>query len=593
MIKFVSLALLTGCTYASIYAQETAWVDTFSNINRNVYVYGSVPAPPDTIKIFSASKQTSTDDPFSENNTRDKTLSQLQLNEIAPLVNRQNLPACLPIGQNYRDISGIMIKNGVFIKQPEWVLLAKSLSNGTQIYFCTTAENADIIDQLFNYHCCGPKSIYQTGTLISIAQQKRTNNSITFKTLNHLSPKVHSQFGHQGRSGEKVWNSFSSKNNIIAGYEMESIIGQNNILIDCHLDFSIRLPDPSIRIAQTTNFTANTQKPFILNCGTHGKRDFFLIIHSKILDIHNHQPRTRFAEIKKIDGIYTMRTQKTKIPHKPSSSYLKRQYHVDPQFLIKIREKVDYYKSHDPDDPFSEKPTVRAQNAPSPPTRIQQFPYPTEHNPKDKIFDITPHLHFIGFSFFAEECVHFNQTKYQLTTYGDVSLQHRITNCLESMLETPRQIRFKASIASVDKKGWNHIQWTPDLINQSNPEYITQYTATSRSGMKGTSGKKHYTIKDPKTKKVIDRYTYDLEFEPIISENNETIDVRLSLRTKPLHKNGFSLEKDTGLSIQDGKPKIIELGHPNSNTRTHLLILNADIITPDGSFYRDRFQPIK
>ena len=46
---------------------------------------------------------------------------------------------------------------------------------------------------------------------------------------------------------------------------------------------------------------------------------------------------------------------------------------------------------------------------------------------------------------------------------------------------------------------------------------------------------------------------------------------------------------DSCKSLIDGIPSVIEIGHPTRIDRTYLLILNADIVLPDGSYYVEIF----
>ncbi|MGB1260514.1 MAG: hypothetical protein ACPG6P_10765, partial [Akkermansiaceae bacterium] len=84
---------------------------------------------------------------------------------------------------------------------------------------------------------------------------------------------------------------------------------------------------------------------------------------------------------------------------------------------------------------------------------------------------------------------------------------------------------------------------------------------------------------------------YDLT--PHVSEDRHYIDLDYSLKNHiPLNNEKLKFKNTSMITVIDGKPRIIQLGHHASGNRVYLLIATANIIMPDGRFLRNRFQPI-
>lgn len=278
-----------------------------------------------------------------------------------------------------------------------------------------------------------------------------------------------------------------------------------------------------------------------------------------------------------------------------SSGFILRTYRTNTSFLNKLREKIDA-RSNDADVPFSDEPQTTALNdTPKPPIRIKLTRDNKYHHPGDDIYNITPHLEFLGLHKFNGEWVCYNHTRSQIIINGTPSLHSRVSGVMHQIITGPRNINFQARMVTVDHKGRNYIEWTPEKISQADPKFLAKYATTARSGEKSTHGKPPSTKSERNlvTGKPIEGYSHHFEVTPTIGESGERIDLCYSIKSKPLGDSKIIVKITSSTSLKDGKPSIIELGHPSSATLTHLLILNADIVTPDGSFYRDQFKPVE
>lgn len=591
---FLTIATSASClSFSCCQDKETAWSETSGTNISAPYVYGMVDVPPNFSSMLAESEATG-DDPFADEKIG-KVSRRFELDKVAPVVPQNILPTCLPARRNYRDVSSFLNINGIELKDGEWAVLGGGLT-GTELFFCTSAANAEVIEQLFNHSCRRPVNLGQLTTLVSIKGQGLSNIAPTVADIEKKSPVIHSRYGHQGRSGETVSTRLITNGKHVSGYRLEPTIGENYRLLDCRLDYTLARPEANTSIAQKTAITKQVYKPAVLDCGTRGKdgRHYFLIIHSRLFDSHAHSKNHDFKPIQEIEGIYKMKASGKAKAKAASSPFFTRRATVSPDFLQKLRNKIEELSYQDDKDPFDDKPLTEPRKTPPPPIKVTPPTYLKNCQLGDKVFDVSPHLEFAGLYLYKLERIYFNQTRNEITCHGYPGLTGRLSRILDEMLQTPRQVRITADIVQVDREGLNFPDWTIELIEQSNSNYLTKYSVTARSGEKGVSGKTNLPSKKaPQTEKDVSDYTYELEGEPTIWGDNKTIDIRFSLKTKPLGKEGFVIEMDSTVSIIDGKPAVIELGHPNSSKRTHLLILNADIITPDGSFYRDCFKPVR
>lgn len=590
--KLLILSLLTF----SIHADEkmgAAWSDSSDHMVGGPFVYGTITVPPDLIRRLSRIDNISDDDPFGSNDPKKGAANRVIFDEIAPLIARDKLPRCLPPFSGYRDISSLLKDHGVALKGDEWAVSSEDSS----LHFCTSLENANIIEQIFG-HCCGrPRTITQLATLVSIKNQKLANTDWSFGNLAKHNPTIHARYGLQGRSGEKVWTVLSQTNTAKSDYEMEPTLGENGFLLDCRLAFTGSLLDPKVVINQQTAITTSVRTPFVIDCGNRGKdqRNYFLVLSSSSFALEVHHAKFSYVSLKKIQGIYAMQHTPGKLAA-TDSNLTTCSYYTDVRFLQKFRQKIDYHNSNDDDDPFSDPSKISGSvKKPTPPMMVSGLMSNKHHHASDQVFDITPHLSYLGINTFQGEWVYLNLTKNRMIIHGSSSLQTCVPRFMEEIIASPRIVQLKARILSVDRSGLESIDWSLGKIKQANPVYLADYSTVCRSGEKATCGQITYVSeeKDSKSGEFIINYSSEFEVEPVIAEANEWIDLRYNIESKPLGESKTSVKITTAASIKDGVPTIVELGHPSSATRSHLLILHADVITPDGSFYRNRFKPVK
>ena len=514
LVTFILFTFISG-----VFANEkrTAWTEDGHKIISAPYVYGAVRVTPNAIHALAKNPDAPEDDPFSEENPGKPNIRLRSLDQIAPKVPRSSIPECLPLVQSYRDISKLLIKNGVAIKGKEWALLSSGMDTDQHLYFCTTPANADIINILFNYRCCGSRSISQLTSLVSVQPKHHSSIPWTARNLAKHSPVIHARYGCHGRSGEKIWICFKTHGKKTSSQEMEPTIGEGDLLMDCRLDYSLKLPEPDVLIAQNTAITTNTGTPFVLDCGIHGKgnRHYFLVIHSKVETSDTHHPNKEIIPVQKIAGIYEIHPQRKKSPEDTALAFATHWYSVDPRFLIHLKNKVDEYRYQNNDDPFSIEPLAEPRQGPPAPVRVIPPKQLRHHKSDDRIFDITPHLVFLELRIYQGEKIYYNQTQHQLILHGSPGLQNRTRQIVEGLVQTPRQVRVTADIVLVDHKKLDWPAWTIMSLKQSNPKYIARYAATARSGEKGTAGKINLPpYKDPKTGKERAHYTHNFEIEP-------------------------------------------------------------------------------
>lgn len=572
---------------------ETAWSEHCDHMIGGPFVYGSISVPPDFLRKLSSVTNITEHDPFSPNDPKKDAANRVIYDKIAPITPRSKLPRCLPPISGYRDISSILKANGVALKDGEWAVV----STDSTMHFCTSLQNADIIEQIIGHSCRNPRTITQLATLVSIKNQKLNNPDWTFDFLIKQNPTIHARYGLQGRSGEKIWTTLSQKSGAKSDYEMEPTLGENGLLLDCRLAFTSSLLDPKITINQKTAITMSTKTPFVIDCGIRGnsKRNYFLVLSASSFSPDPHESEFPHVSLKKIEGIYAM--QYTPGKQTPSDTTLTTcSYYTDVRFLEIIRQKIDFHHYDNIDDPFdTSRKKSDSVKTPTPPIRVKDLKPNKYHDINDQIFDITPHLSYLGINTFQGEWVYFNLTRNRMIIHGSPSLQQCIPHYMERIVPTPRIVKLKARIISVDRSGLESINWSLEKITRSNPTYIEDYSTVCRSGEKASSGLIPYVSeeKDPESGENMIKHGPAFKAAPTISESSKWIDLRYYIDSKPLEEFNTAIRVTTAATIKDGTPTIVELGHSSSSTRTHLLILHADIITPDGSFYRDRFKPVK
>ncbi|BDS08318.1 hypothetical protein NT6N_33580 [Oceaniferula spumae] len=602
MIRAYPLAafgfLLTFCTNATAEEKEPdrAWQEGYDPIVEGPYVYTSMRVPSDTHLKLSAIEDIPEQDPFVPHDPKIKAARDRLLNKTFPIIPRASLPKCLPLGNDYRSLSKLVIDNGVALKGNEWILLATDHEGFSRVHFCTTLGNADIIQQIFLGGCRhAPHSVNQLATLVSVENQVFQDTAWTLDKLNQLSPVIHARYGVQGRSGEKSNTRFAEAKQQIAYYETEPTIGENYQLLDYRVAFSNKLMTPPTQVSLATAITMNIGHPFVLDCGLHGTphRNYFLILQSRMANQDSHNRLHPLVSLKKIDGIYAMPTKITP-PQKADTPFVTHAYRANIRFLQDLRQKVEHHGKADGDAPFGNN-DPKKRKIPLPPVRLTNLKDTKHYSTKDVVYDITPHLKHLGIPLFRDEWVYYNLTKNQLIIHGVPKLHTGILRYARMLSPTPRMMKIQAHIVEVDREGLSMPNWSLKAVSAANPKTLAKYSIPVRSGEKGTCGTitSRTTVKDPETGQTKEIDDYEFETEPTLTEDSKSIEMRFSIFTPPLGDSKRAITVISALAIPDGKPAIIELGHPNSATRTHLLILTADVITPDGSFYRDRFQPVE
>jgi|GEM_PF-6520390 len=564
---------------------ETAWdEDTEIITGGSTYAYGWITVPQDFLHRLQAGSDENPDaDPFGGGGTsQKKTFPNIQQRFPA-----NQLPLCLPKGLIYYDASKILNQNGLNIKAPQWAFYTSKLNGHSKLYFCTTWMNSDIINALFMaIHCPGPRSIALRTNVVSIENQGLENIAWTSDKLDSLHPTTHTSYGLSGRSGEKASLMLKSESPAAYGIsEYETTIGENNRFFDCRLHFHFKLTGKTgVKINHNTAITGEIGTPFIIDCGTHGidQRNYLLVIHStfKSHDSHPFEYYEILKRLDKIEGIYALR--KDQPINKTQAKLETLRYQVDATFLDQLR-----FAS---DNDGSAKVTI--------PALIKDIPIAFNHQKNDRIFDITALLKLIGTGIIEhnkQQRIFYNESQHQLIIHGSPDTQESVLGLYSAIRSNIRMVRTNARIVSVDIKDLETPTWSIEEIEKRQPKQLAKYSVTGRSGEKSTSGKimKKRILKNKKTGKEETQHHYKFEIESTIGDRNAIIDTRIIINSPPLGAQKTTIELNTALTLFDGTPTILELGHPTSRTRTHLLILNADLIRPNGTFYRNLLKPIK
>lgn len=566
---------------------------------QHKYVYGYALAPPDIIEQLSYSSTVSPDDPFGGGGQSAPVQSLYQL---CPMVPTNQVPQCLPKGPTYQNLKSIYLESGVNIKTPEWIILSHDLDGRSMIHFCTTPSNADIIASIScALHCrMGPRTCVSRADLVSIPTSdfpstQLPNQAMSFHELAKLDLEAHARIGLHMRSGEKSTTSIS--NHLThAEITFETTIGEANTYYDSQLEFKCQL-SKQINIYQKVTFTGLFDAPFALDCGTHGApaRRFFLIIRKTIASpgkpiqekAHDYRSYKILKQLNTIEGQYAFNqtTPKDNTTITNQSSFTTRFYKTSPHFLLKLR----YHAESSTDDPFEEADEAFYQATPE---RVAELPPSIASFTKDQIYDISPRFKELGIVLQEGEWVYFNQTQNRLISHGSIQLPYQVCELARQISQSPRQVKVRASIISVNQTLHTSPEWSSATIQKANPNAIVSYATVARSGECAKTGKQPTNTSQSPKETEESSELYEFEFEPTIAEDNQTVDCRIHLQSQELTPGKLTITLNTAITAKDGEPTIIELGHPSSDTRTILLVLHTDIITPDGSYYRDRFKPI-
>ncbi|MBK1831457.1 hypothetical protein JIN77_12015 [Verrucomicrobiaceae bacterium R5-34] len=595
-VSQLSVIIVLLASYMVALAQERAWDDASEPIAADRYVYASMSVPPDTYFRISEIEDVPNLDPFGADVEKIKAARDKLLAKHAPPIPLARLPKCLPLRSDYRNLSEHMIKNGVALKGNEWALLGIDHEGYARIYFCTTQGNADLIEQIFTgFGPNPPRNINQLATLVSVQNTAFQHRAWTMENLLKLTPVVHARYGIHGRSGEKTSIQYTAKNQQLADYETEVAVGENNELLDLRLTLSNQFLTPAIQINLETALTISLKDPFVLDCGMHGKkqRNYFLVLQSQLSNKGSYNRLHPVVSLEKIDGIYAFPTKVSPVQKSQIKAHTQI-YRANQRFFQDLRLKVESHGNDADPDPF-DGGKAKTHTCPKPPVRIKSPKDTPYFQSSDLVYNITPHMRHLGIPLFQTEWIYFNKTQSQLIIHGGANIHTAITRYARVLSPTPNMIKIQAQIVSVDREGVDMPDWDLAKVTQANPKILTQYSSTARSGERATSGAVvgKTTISDPQSGETKNLNFYEFEIEPVLSENSDRLDLRYYLSTRALGEAKQSITLSSAITIPDGKPTIVELGHPNSASRTHLLILHADVITPDGSYYRDRFKALE
>jgi len=579
------LVLMTNNLPAAETKPETAWEQETEIITGgSTYAFGWISVPQDFLqKLQAGSYEDPDDDPFGDGGTSQKKT----FSNILQRFPANQLPLCLPKGLIYSDVSKHLNQLGLDIKAPQWALLSRAPNGEPKLYFCTTWMNADLINSIcMCLHSSGPRSISLRTNVVSVENQGLQNIAWTSEKLDSLHPTTHTSYGLIGRSGEKASLTLKSESPAAYGIsEYETTIGENNSFFDCRLNLHFKLPGKTgVKINHETAITGEIGTPLIIDCGTHGidQRNYLLLIHSNI-KFHDSHPFEYYKILKrldKIEGIYALRTGQP--INQPPLQLETLRYSVDTTFLDQLRGAII--------DDGSNKIII--------PMVMKDVPISFKHQKNDRIFDITALFKLIGAGSIAnnkQERIFYNESQHHLIIHGSPTTQEYVLDIYSAIRPDIRMVRTNARIVSVDIQDLETPTWTIEEIEKRHPKQLAMYSITGRSGEKSTSGEimKKRPAKNKKPAKEEPHHHYKFEIESSIGDRNGVIDTRIIIIAPPLGDQKTTIQLNTSLTLSDGHTTIIELGHPSSSTRTHLLILNADLIRPNGTFYRNRLKPIK
>jgi len=551
------------------------------------YVYGSIDLPDNFLRnLYGPSDTEEKDDPFSS--TGKNSSHSYSLDKAAPLAKPSDTPRCLPPNRSYRDPSVLLAAQGVNIEKPGWVFYSQSATGTDQLHFCANWTHADVISCICcALHASEPRNALLCMTLVSIPNPGLKNIAWTAEKILQASPVIHARLGNISRSGEQCISTFISPDGKISNTAKYTItLGDDDQTFNCRLNFSSPLPpNNNLNIHQNTEFAGRFGTPFTIDCGSAGKdsRNYFLLVdvqrqpaqaHS-----HYHDLYRIIQKLDKIDGIHTI-AKEAKQPHKKNALHSIKfitQSYQSPSSLLETLHQL---------------PPIHATL--KPPLRVPANQHPKLFATTDKVFDLTPQLKRLNVKLNKEEWVYHNSTHDYVIIHATAYAHTSILSMLKQLTTSPKLARINAQLISVDVKGMEKPRWSYEKIKKRQPIHISTHSTTSRSGVATQSGSlKKQKIIDLKTNESAPIKRIIFETESTINLDKSIIDCRLNLDIPSSQKLPYSIHLSTAATVKDGKSTFIELGHPSNEGRTHLLILNADIITPDGSFYRDRFTPIK
>ncbi|MBK1854304.1 hypothetical protein JO972_05015 [Verrucomicrobiaceae bacterium 5K15] len=581
---------------------ETAWQE-YDLDNTNGFYFGIIELAPDFVsQLLPSPKEATADDPFGGENDKDTIRVRPGQGVLGPIVDMARLPQCVPQHPGYRDISKLVHELGIRVSEHQWVLHSGGMSGDNRLYYCLDPGNADILESICFavHHCCGPFNFIHRSVLVSVPDQGLDNQAWTMERLLQLDYTVHARHGNVCRSGERALIEFRKKAPEPTSYlVLEPTLGESAIIADVRIEYAQAWTgEHKSSVMQNTAFTTSVGKPLILDCGIQGqdRRNFLLITEtSELKGLLNHsEHRINRIHISKIEGAYAMRGNMTPKGHKATPKpFETKAFRCDSDFLVKLRTALNH-NDLGQDSPFGAGPNTKGPQKIPAPIRIKNYK-PTQHlGPDDTVFDITPQCHLLGLTKRQGESIYFNSSNSRLIITGSLTTQADMVSIIKGFSSTARMVRITARIVEVNAGGLKPTQWSLEKIALSHPQTQAMYASTARSGERATSGQEMAAnvYKNKEGKEVTSR-DYEFEVEPTISESSQKVDLGFAIHSQALGDEKTSIILETAITIPDGKPTIVELGHPNSASRTHLLILHADVITPDGSYYRDRFKALK
>ncbi|MBK1831456.1 hypothetical protein JIN77_12010 [Verrucomicrobiaceae bacterium R5-34] len=606
-----TVLMLSSASNAQMSKIEMAWER--SEPEKPVtsgYYYGIIDLPPDFLSQILNEKETSpSSDPFG-GGSEDTESALINLSFLAPHVLETSLPKCLPKNHAFRDATKLLAKLGIKVDGKQWALLSSGIAGDNRLYYCLSLTNADIIESIvMNLQHRIPSNFRYHSTLVSVPDQGLINQPWTLTRLKKLSPKVHARHGIVSRSGEPALVKFSKNPrfprwnkpyHFHSRIQIDATLNENFQFADVRMGYHHTTPSGSPLITFKSPLTAKLDHVHVIDCGIHGEsgRNFLLIHRTEefkgLFEQQNHTINR--IHIDEISGDYVLATQSKKrkeekvIPDQGKPKHLKTKfYRCRTDFTQQL---IGILTSPTSDNnPFEKKDLAQRDQFPS---RIHAFKKGKYLKASDVVIDLTNHSSTLGLNPQKGESIYYNKTQSVLVVNGILPLQADAVSMLDHITQTPQMVRVNARIVTVDIAAIESPKWNIKTIQTRTPTTLTMFAATSRNGERARSGREMKRVTKTNTKgKETTLQNYEFEFTPTISEYAKTLHIQFEINSRPLRIDQLSIDLNTAITIPDGKPAIIELGHPNSATRTHLLILHADVITPDGSFYRDRFKPLK
>jgi len=520
-------------------------------------------------------------------------------NDLMPPVLIKNLPQRLIPHLSYLNLAPYLKVNGLTLEAHEWILLSSPYNKESSIYYFLSQTNADLLEQIIRPGCRAGNIVQHQLTLVSTPSLGFSNNAHTMAWLKQQNHQTHARFTISNIRGQNSALQLRSKKLRSSGeIECQSTSGSHGYDYECRLYFDWKLKGKKpIQITQLLTLTANEQESVLIDCGMHGqdKRNYFIVFKIEATTLlPSSFSKIEHTPLDKIDAIYTMppsNPQRVQPSTQPKVST--RSYRSSIHFLSHLKQTLYHHQDH-PADIFS---IASAElTPPAPPLKLKQLKDTPYYSSTDQVFNLTPQFDQLGLRRFKNEWLYFNSTTSNIIVHGGEKTHDRATKIIDSITPTPLMIRTTASIVAVDNLEHSNQRWDLKKIENQSPQILASHSTLGLSGNRSSCGKITPNRKtlNPKTNKMETRYDSEFEAESTITDDHQNLYSTINLSTGKIGDIQLQVRfRDRTFILKDGTPTIIELGHPSSGTRTHLLILNADIITPNGTFHRDRFKPVK